>query len=211
MDFATRLKRLMEEKNVTQKALAEYLKITRQAVAQYLAGNTKPNADTISLIARFFSVSADYLLGISPLQTQDVPTQEICKQLGLSEESIEILRDLTKDVDEDALAFLDEIIVNLPYSYLAKEYGILQQIRAKGIEQEENDTRGSAFEKDQQGHWWVSMFGGTAARFLAQEIGSEISQWLLDVQTWNEQSKAAEEKAEWLHMLSEDKSQKEES
>ena len=210
MDFASRLKQLLEEKKVTQKALAEYLGITRQAVSQYVLGATKPNTDLIIATAQFFSVSADYLLGISPLQTQDTTKQEMCKRFGLSEGSLYILEEATKNENDSLLCFLDEIIDRLPYSYLIQEYSILQQIREKGIEHQETDTRGSAFEQDSHGHWYVSMFGGTAARFLAQEIGKEIGEWLLDTKTWDEKLKETEEKAEWLRILSgNDKKQEE--
>lgn len=210
MDFATRLNLLMEEKKITQKALADHLGITRQAVAQYLAGNTRPNIDILVKIAQFFSVSADYLLGLSPLQTQNVSMQEMCKQLGLSEWSLETLEEATQNRDDDLLCFLDEIIRNLPYSYLLQEYTVIRQIREKGIENQMNDTRGSAFEQDKEGHWWVSMFGGTAAKFLAQEIGKEICEWLLDTQSWEEQLRDAEEKVEWLRILSNNSNNKEE-
>ena len=203
MELSSRLKQLMDERGVKQKTLAEYLGITRQAVAQYVSGTTKPNTDVLAKIAQFFSVSADYLLGISPIQTQDITTQEMCAQLGLSEWNIEHLKKAVKYKDETILDFVNEIIERLPFSYLIQEYSILQQIRGKGIEHQENDTRGSAFEQDSNGHWYVSMCGGTAARFLAQEIGKEIGEWLLDTKTLVEKLKESEEKAEWLRILSE--------
>lgn len=210
MNFATRLNLLMEEKNVTQKEMAECLGISRQAVAQYLAGNTKPNTDVLAKIVRFFSVSADYLLGVSPLRTQHITMKKMCEQLGLSDSSLKILQEATQRGDDTLLCFLDEIIERLPFSYLIQEYSALQQIREKGIEHQENDIRGSAFEQDSQGHWYVSMYGGTAARFLAQEIGQEIAFGLLDTKSWDEQLKDVEEKAEWLRILSgNDKKQEE--
>lgn len=210
MELSSRLKQLMDERGVKQKTLAEYLGITRQAVAQYVSGTTKPNTDVLAKIAQFFSVSADYLLGISPIQTQDITTQEMCAQLGLSEWNIESLKRAVKSKDDTLLCFLNEIIDKLPYSYLLQEYSVLQQIREKGIEHQENDTRGSAFEQGDFGEWYVSMFGGTAARFLAQEIGKEIGDWLLDTKTWDEKLKDAEEEAEWLRILSgNDKNQEE--
>lgn len=210
MNFATRLNLLMEEKNVTQKEMAECLGISRQAVAQYLAGNTKPNTDVLTKIVNFFSVSADYLLGVSPIRTQDITTQEMCAQLGLSEWSIDILQRAAKNKNDNLPCFLNEIIDKLPYSYLLQEYSVLQQIREKGIEHEENDSRGSAFEQGDFGEWYVSMCGGTAARFLAQEIGKEIGDWLLDTKTWDEKLKDAEEEVEWLRILSgNDKNQEE--
>lgn len=207
MDFATRLNLLMEEKKITQKALADHLGITRQAVAQYLAGNTRPNIDILVKIAQFFSVSADYLLGISPIRTQDITTQEICAQLGLSEWSIDILQRAAKNKNDNLPCFLDEIIDYLLDDYeLFDEYRILREMREKGIEYREGDISSSAFEQDERGHWLVSMYGGFAARFLAQEIGGKISNCLLDSLSWSKRLKEAEE----LRMWNEDGTTKEE-
>ena len=54
------------------------------------------------------------------------------------------------------------------------------------------------------------MLGGTAARVLAQEIGKEIGDWLLDTKTWDEKLKEIEEKVEWVRILSENLKNQEE-
>ncbi len=204
MNFATRLNLLMEEKNVTQKEMAECLGISRQAVAQYLAGNTKPNTDVLTKIVNFFSVSADYLLGVSPIRTQDITTQEMCAQLGLSEWSIDILQRAAKNKNDNLPCFLNEIIDYLLDDYeLFDEYRILREMREKGIEYREGDISGSAFEQDERGHWLVSMYGGFAARFLAQEIGGKISNCLLNSLLWSKRLKE-------LRMWNEDGTTKEE-
>ena len=61
--YELRLKELRENKNVTQKKLAEYLKITRSAYSGYETGNRQMNYEILCLLADYFSVGIDYLLG----------------------------------------------------------------------------------------------------------------------------------------------------
>lgn len=60
--FPSTLRKLIERKNTTIKAVADYIGVSRQAVSQYQDGSTQPNADTIVKIAEYFEVSTDYLL-----------------------------------------------------------------------------------------------------------------------------------------------------
>lgn len=50
---------------VRQQDVAEYIGKTRQAVGSYADGSVKPDTETLTKIADFFDVSADYLLGRS--------------------------------------------------------------------------------------------------------------------------------------------------
>ena len=61
--FAVRLRDLMERNKTTQLELARATSITRQAISQYTDGSVMPNIEKLYLIAKYFNVSADYLLG----------------------------------------------------------------------------------------------------------------------------------------------------
>lgn len=63
MSFSVMLRKLREEKHLSQKDIAEYLGITRQAVAAYELAKREPDYNTLRKLADFFSVSVDYLLG----------------------------------------------------------------------------------------------------------------------------------------------------
>ncbi|MEC1177307.1 helix-turn-helix transcriptional regulator [Metasolibacillus meyeri] len=63
--LGTRLKALRIKKNLTQKQLAEKINVTNVSVSGYESGNRTPDTDTLQLIADFFEVSTDYLLGRS--------------------------------------------------------------------------------------------------------------------------------------------------
>lgn len=63
--FCTRLKELRVENNFTQKVLAEKLNTTNSAVCDWEKGRTQPDLQMLTKIANLFSVSVDYLLGLS--------------------------------------------------------------------------------------------------------------------------------------------------
>lgn len=62
--FAQRLKDLRLERELSQNALAKELKISQAAIARWEAGLQIPNIDSAVLLARFFKVTTDYLLGL---------------------------------------------------------------------------------------------------------------------------------------------------
>lgn len=63
--FATTLRQLIEERNVTQGDIAAVTGVTRQTVSQYCNGISEPGYDTLIKIANYFDVSIDYLLRLS--------------------------------------------------------------------------------------------------------------------------------------------------
>ena len=61
--FADRLKELRAIKGVTQKNMAELLGINERNYRHYEAGDVNPTIANILLLADYFDVTADYLLG----------------------------------------------------------------------------------------------------------------------------------------------------
>lgn len=62
LDFASMLKQLREQQNVSQEELASYCGVKRQQISNYELGQSKPSLDIAEKLADFFSVSIDYLL-----------------------------------------------------------------------------------------------------------------------------------------------------
>lgn len=60
--FGKRLKKLREDKGMTQGFLAELLNVSRQSIGGYENDNVDPGIDTLVNIADVFNVSLDYLL-----------------------------------------------------------------------------------------------------------------------------------------------------
>ena len=63
--FAERLRDLRIEKNLSQRQLALTLNISYKAIQRWENQTSIPNAEAIILLAKFFNVSADYLLGLT--------------------------------------------------------------------------------------------------------------------------------------------------
>lgn len=107
--FPIVLRRLIEEKGITQEELKEKLGVsTRQSVTGYIDGSTLPTIDKINALADLFAVSTDYLLGRTPEKTSDVNLQAVYNDLGLSEESVNVIRNIKAERLDDGLNFLIE-------------------------------------------------------------------------------------------------------
>ncbi len=63
ISFGKRLKELREEKQKTQEDIAKIIGLERSTVAKWETTSTTPNAEALDLLATYFNVSVDYLLG----------------------------------------------------------------------------------------------------------------------------------------------------
>ncbi len=90
--FPSRLREVMCEKRVSQKALAEAIGKRPQTVSLYAAGQSLPDVEGLRLISQFLNVSADWLIGC-PNSTKAISADiaVTAKTTGLSEKSIGIL------------------------------------------------------------------------------------------------------------------------
>lgn len=62
--FSVRLKELRTEKGLSQRDLANATKLSQSAIVHWENNRRVPSADIIIIFARYFGVSADYLLGL---------------------------------------------------------------------------------------------------------------------------------------------------
>lgn len=62
--FSLRLTQLLEESKLSKRNLASKLNISAQSVSDWSTGKVQPTAENIYIVASFFGVSADYLLGL---------------------------------------------------------------------------------------------------------------------------------------------------
>ena len=60
-----RLRDLREDKDLTQKELAEYLHIRQNTYSQYETGQRQIPIDLLVQLARFYNTSVDYLLSLT--------------------------------------------------------------------------------------------------------------------------------------------------
>lgn len=77
MSCANRIRELRTDRDWTQQDLADKIGTTKQAVSQYERGVRNPDLDTVLILCDIFNVSADYLLGRSPVVPRLVDTAEM--------------------------------------------------------------------------------------------------------------------------------------
>lgn len=99
--FPTRLKQLRKEKNLTQQQLSDMLKISRNTYAQYETGRREPDFSTAQLIANFFDVTVDNLIGSDDVGSATTKEDKKPKDLKRILEQHDILFDGVP-IDEDA-------------------------------------------------------------------------------------------------------------
>ena len=107
MEFAGRLKELRKKKGISQGELAERIEVHFTQVSRYERGQTKPNAEAMTKLAKVLDTTVDFLMN----GTAD----EVVEDAGLEKELISRF----KEVQE--LAFEDKkTVLSLMDAYIAK-------------------------------------------------------------------------------------------
>ena len=97
--FSERLKCLIRDSQKNQCVVAAEMKISSAALSKYINGISEPGISMLLKAAKYFDVSLDYLLGISPCKSYDVDVQGMGHILGVTEEAISNM--LAEDVFDD--------------------------------------------------------------------------------------------------------------
>lgn len=63
--FAERLQELRTEMGLSQRELAKQVNLSHTAIVRWEREERVPNAEAVVVLAKFFAVRADYLLGLS--------------------------------------------------------------------------------------------------------------------------------------------------
>ena len=87
MNFGNNLRRLIDERQMTQKELARQLHLAPSTLGSYVQNTREPDFATLKHLAEYFDVSIDYLLDHST-------SQATSRQEG---ELLRIFRSLTED------------------------------------------------------------------------------------------------------------------
>lgn len=92
--FAKRLFQLRKKAGMTQEQLAKELGTSRGALSMYEIGRREPDFNTLVKIARFFSVTVDYLVGLSDQPHGHGAQPVLFRELSeLTEEEMEYVRE----------------------------------------------------------------------------------------------------------------------
>jgi len=100
--FARRLIALRKQKGLTQEQMSDLLPVSRTGYSSWEQKKSKPDLENLVMLCEFFSVSADYLLGLS-----DAPSRINVKKPQPDEiSSISSIADTA--VKRDSLADFDQ-------------------------------------------------------------------------------------------------------
>jgi len=75
-EFHENLKLVRENKEITQKAVAEAIGVAKSTYSLYESGKREPDIDKIKKISIFLKTSADYLLGLDVSDTALRPDEQ---------------------------------------------------------------------------------------------------------------------------------------
>lgn len=71
MEFKDRLRHLREEKQLSAAQLAGEFEKSEGAIRMWETGKSKPDADTLIKLSKYFDCTVDYLLGLSDFKNQE--------------------------------------------------------------------------------------------------------------------------------------------
>lgn len=108
-----RLKEYMEERGVDQSTLATAINIERSNISEFLSGKHSPSFEAFVSLLYYFNCSADYLLGLTDIHTEE-PLHEI-PPFG------ERLRELLKTQKISQAQLIRELPISsaVPYKWLS--------------------------------------------------------------------------------------------
>ncbi len=101
--FPTQLRKLRKEKGVSQDELSKILGVSKSTLGLWETGDTLPDARSLHDLAVYYGVSADYLLGLSDVQTANMDVKAICEYTGLTEKALSFFHDGIADRDENGV------------------------------------------------------------------------------------------------------------
>ena len=182
--FADKLSDLIsDEKPKTYQDIADETGVPKASISKYINDNGEAGINSLVKIARYFNVSTDYLLGLTPVKT-GVDTNEgrlvrsICEYTGLSEDAVEKLHGYTKDIKIDLswklekikyLDFINFLIVSEEFLLSMVEH---KQILTECIKRLEEDVKEFEYHSNQGDYLPIARLGITSQDIEKCELAS---------------------------------------
>ncbi len=104
--FSENIRRLRKERELTQETLADFLGISFQAVSKWESSESYPDIELLPVIADFFGVTTDYLLGIDKAKSEE----EILAYIDRYDNG-------RYNSSEGALSFMKEAFIKYPSDF----------------------------------------------------------------------------------------------
>jgi len=107
LNIAGNLKRLRKQRNLTQEELSNFIGVSFQAISKWECGDGYPDITNLPVLAKFFNVTVDELIGTNEIEIQVAP-EEIkgqYNQSGIVERKEYILKMTLEELDMSIRSF----------------------------------------------------------------------------------------------------------
>ncbi|UUV26067.1 MULTISPECIES: helix-turn-helix domain-containing protein [Lysinibacillus] len=115
-----RIKYLRERSKISQIDFAKKIGVSNAVLSRYESGDRKPDYDTLQLIADFFEVSTDYLLGRTDTPLSPVEQDEADFQTFKDNPKLNVFYKELPESEEEAVERLREIWEIIKHDYKKK-------------------------------------------------------------------------------------------
>ena len=109
MSFSETLKELRIDANLTHASLAKKLGLTKSSIGFWESGRNEPTISSALLLAKFFNVSTDYLLGLDDSYAPSTIPQLKKVTPTFSQATSELLEDI-KGLDEGQINYIRGVV-----------------------------------------------------------------------------------------------------
>ena len=132
MEMGKEIRRLRNDRGLTQEALAAALNVTAQTVSKWECGNSIPDVQLLPEIAVFFGVTIDQFFAMSPEQQLDrIENNIYARGLFTEAEQRQIERQLDTIAEHPEHAGRAELVLTILYNHQAEQYRLLAVERGK--------------------------------------------------------------------------------
>ncbi len=114
------IKRLRQARNMSQVELAFHLNVTKQSVSNWENNNILPSIEMLVKIAKFFSVSTDYILGLD--------NRDYIEVTGLTDRQLGHVRSIIDDIL--GREWRPEASYWLSISHLLSSFAFVQKVKS---------------------------------------------------------------------------------
>lgn len=118
--YGQRLSVARKKAGLMQKDVAKFLGVKDNIVSYYENGDRIPTVEQYTKLAKFFGVSADYLLCLSDAKTNDKDLQYVCDYTGLSAEAIQKIH--KRCVEDRTTDFISATNISEKHTSLIKKH-----------------------------------------------------------------------------------------
>ena len=126
MEMGKEIRRLRNDRGITQEALAAALNVTAQTVSKWECGNSIPDVQLLPEIAVYFGVTIDQLFAMTPIQQlESMENQIYARGMFTAAEQRQMEQQLQVIAENPEYAGKAQLILAVLYNHQADQYRLL--------------------------------------------------------------------------------------